>query len=454
MFKPGVKIHFVGIGGVGMSGLARVILELGVSVSGSDINLNSYTATLGSEGAQIYRGHKAVYVRDADFVVYSSSISQDNIELVEARRLGKPVISRLTLFREFSRPYRSIMVTGTHGKTTITAIISHVLIKLGLDPTVLLGGDMSPFGNACLGKGPYLVAELDESDGEFVKVTPGMGIITNIENDHLDQFGSLSGLDAAFKKFVTNIVHRGSVFLSEDVLQKFQPDIENKRFFTFGFSQWCDYCARDVLVGPESRFSLYEKGMPLGEVSVSIPGRHNVMNALGAIGVLLSLGLEFDRIRDAIVSFHGVSRRFELKGDICGIKVIEDYAHHPTEIKATLSAARLYKPQRILVIFQPHRYTRTHLLRDEFVLSFADVDFLAVTEIYSASEVNTFSISSQEIVRLIKERDHKEVHYFETPEEAAYLVTEEARPGDMIFILGAGDVNRVSEWVVERLKNR
>lgn len=453
MLRPGVKIHFVGIGGVGMSGLARVLLEKGMVISGSDLNLNGYTASLSSMGAKIFKGHCASNIKDADLVVYSSSIPPHNIELVTARRLKKPVLSRLTLFQEFVKPYRSIMVTGTHGKTTTTALISHILLNLGLAPTVLLGGNMSPFGNARLGKSEYLVAELDESDGEFVKVTPSFAIITNIENDHLDHFGSLSGLSSVFEKFIKNPALSGLMFFSGDkILRKFKSTIKEKKIYTYGLDSGCDYQAQELSIGPKSRFKFFERGKFLDEISLSIPGRHNVINATAAIGAALSLGLEFNKVREAIPDFLGVSRRFELKGEVNGIKVIEDYAHHPTEINATLSTARLYKPGRILAIFQPHRYTRTNLLMKDFASSFSKADTIAITEIYSASEKNISCVSSRDIVKLIKERTDTSAYFFKTPEEAGDFIVRGAKKGDMILILGAGDVNRISKQILEGLQ--
>ncbi|MBL7170956.1 MAG: UDP-N-acetylmuramate--L-alanine ligase [Candidatus Omnitrophica bacterium] len=451
MLRPGLKIHFVGIGGVGMSGLAKVLLEKGMVVSGSDINLNNYTESLCSRGAKIFKGHKSSSVRDADIVVYSSSISSRNIELIEARRLKKPVLSRLTLFQEFTKAYRSIMVTGTHGKTTTTSLIAYILLNLGLDPTVLLGGDLNPFGNARLGKSEYLAAELDESDGEFVKVKPALAIITNIENDHLDHFENFSGLTSAFEKFIMS-TSKGLILCRDDkVLQGLQSRIVGKKFSTYGFNPGCDYRAYVVSAGRESRFNFFCKDKLLGEVHLPIPGRHNILNAAAAISAALTLGLEFNKVREVLSHFQGAARRFELKGEEKGVKVIEDYGHHPTEIKAVLSSARLCRPRRILVIFQPHRYTRTRLLMDEFTCAFSDADILAITDIYSAGEKNISRVSSKDIVRCIKKKGHKNVSYFKTPEEAAAFAKGEAKEGDMIFILGAGDVNRISKKILHDL---
>jgi UDP-N-acetylmuramate--alanine ligase len=451
----GVKIHFIGIGGVGMSGLAKVLLEKGMSISGSDLNLNAYTEDLRSKGARVFKGHRASHIRDADFVVYSSCIGPRNIELTEAARLKKPVLSRLALFQKFANPYKSIMVTGTHGKTTTSAMLGHIFLNLGLDPTVLLGGDMSPFGNARLGKGEYLVAELDESDGEFVKVKPSLAVITNIENDHLDRFGSFSKLNASFKKFIKNLAADNLIFFSGDkTLRQIQSGKKRKRFSTFGFSSGCEYRAGDVSIGTKSGFNLFYRDNFLGKISLPVSGRHNILNALAAISAALSLGLQFDKIRHALSSFNGVARRFELKGKVKGIKVIEDYAHHPTEIKATLAAARLYNPKRILTIFQPHRYTRTRLLTDEFSLSFSDTDILVVTEVYSAGEKNTFNISARDMIRLIKTRTKKDARFFKTPEEAADFAIKRAGEGDMIFVMGAGDVNRISDKLLEGLRQK
>jgi len=451
----GLKIHFIGIGGVGMSGLAKVLLGRGMVISGSDINLNNYTEILHSQGAKIFKGHRASHVKGVDLVVYSSSIGSHNIELVEARRLKKPVFNRLTLFQEFTRTYKSIMVTGTHGKTTTTSLIAYILLNLGLDPTVLLGGDLNPFGNARLGKSEYLIAELDESDGEFVKVNPSLAIITNIENDHLDHFENFSSLTCAFEKFIRNLTSKRLIFFSDDkILQEIQSRIGGRKFSTYGFNSGCDYHVDVLSTGPIPRFNFFHKDKFLGDVRLPIPGRHNILNATAAISAVLTLGLEFNKIREVLSHFQGVGRRFELKGEIKGIRVIEDYGHHPTEIKVTLSTARVYKPRRILAIFQPHRYTRTHLLMDEFSRSFSDADILAITEIYSASEENISGVSSKDLVKLIKKRDNKNVSYFKTPEEAAGFILREAKEGDMIFILGAGDVNRISKKILHDLKKK
>lgn len=453
MLKSGMRIHFVGIGGVGMSGLAKVLLEKGMIISGSDAALNRYTEELKSMGAKIFKGHRASHVKDADIIVYSSSIRPDNIELREAKRLNLRVLKRLALFQEFTKDYRSIMVTGTHGKTTTTGIISHVLLNAGFNPTILIGGDLAPFGNAHLGGGRYLVAELDESDGEFVNITPSFLIVTNIENDHLDNFGSLPALFSAFERFIKSLRSEKMIFFSEDIiLKKITSEINRKRFSTYGFDSGCDYYAGDAVIGPCSSFNFFEKGSLLGKLLLSIPGKHNVLNAIAATGILLSLGIEFRKIQDILPGFRGVSRRFELKGDVSGIKVVEDYAHHPTEIKAVLSSAQLYKPRRTLVIFQPHRYSRTESLMDEFSLSFSDADVLAITEIYNANEKNKSGVSSRDLVKLIRKRTHKKALFFETPEDAADYMIQEAKKSDMILILGAGDVNRITKKVVEGLR--
>ena len=449
---PGLKIHFIGIGGVGMSGLAKVLLEKGIVISGSDLNLNNYTASLCSKGAKIFKGHSASHIKNADIVVYSSSIDAANMELREARRLKKPVLSRLTLFQEFTKDYKSIMVTGTHGKTTTSGLIAHILLNLGLDPTVLIGGDLYPFGNACLGQSKYLVAELDESDGEFVRVKPSFAVITNIEEDHLDHFKDFSGLTFAFEKFIKNLAPESLIFFRDDKnLQKFKFLYKNSlslAFFTYGFNPGCDYRADIISMGPHPRFNFFHKNKCLGEVCLSIPGRHNVLNALTAISTALILGLKFNKIRKVLPDFHGVARRFELKGEINGIKVIEDYAHHPTAIKAVLAAARLYRPSRILAIFQPHRFSRTKMLMDDFSRSFSNADLIAITGIYSASEKNTYRVTARNLAHLIKKRGRKNASFFKTPEDAAVFIAGKAKKGDMILILGAGDVNRILKKVL------
>lgn len=435
-----------------MSGLAKVLLEKGMSVSGSDLQENSYTAMLSSQGAKIFKGHRASQVRGRDLVVYSSAVRPDNAELKEAQKNKIPVLSRLALFAEFTRPYKSIMVTGTHGKTTTAGLMAYLLLNLGLDPTVLLGGDLPPFGNARLGKSDYLVAELDESDGEFEKITPTLAIITNIENDHLDHFGSLARLKSAFCNFLKKIPSRKWLAFSGDkILKELNQSSLNRGLF-YGLNSRDDFRAAGLTLGPSSSFNFFNRSKFLGQVRLSIPGRHNILNATAAIGAGLSLGLDFDKIKEIIPGFRGVARRFEIKGEVRGIKVIEDYGHHPTEIKATLAAARLTGPRRILVIFQPHRYSRTHLLKDEFSRAFTDADILAITDIYSASEKNISGTSSRDIVELIKKRKSPQAYFFKTPEEAAGFMVKEAGEGDLILVLGAGNVNRVSGWILAELK--
>lgn len=445
------KVHFIGIAGVGMSGLAKLLMEKGLTITGSDLTDNDYTSELASHGAKIFKGHRAAEVRKADLVVISSAISPDNVEVAEARRRGIPVMTRLALLTEFIRPYRSIMVTGTHGKTTTTGLLSHILLHLGLDPTILLGGDLKPFGNSRLGKGPYLVAELDESDGEFERTKPEIAIITNIENDHLEHYGSLAKLSAAFKRFIRKIEPKKWLYFSGDkVLSKIASQLAGG--LSYGINPKDNFYAEEIGSGPFFSFNFFAGRNYLGRVRLSVPGRHNILNATAAISAALSLGLEFKSIRPHLSSFKGVARRFEIKGEKRGIKVVEDYGHHPTEIKATLAAACLGKPRRLLVIFQPHRYSRTYLLRKEFSACFRKADLLAVTAIYSASEKNIYPVTANDLVGFIRAKTNQKAFFFKTPEEAADFMAGEARSGDMILILGAGDINRVSKRILEGLE--
>ncbi len=441
------RVHFVGIGGIGMSGIAEVLLNLGFKVTGSDVRKTDITERLGKLGAKIFNGHKAENIVDSDVVVISSAIRTDNPEVKKAKELFIPVIQRAEMLAELMRMKYSIAVAGAHGKTTTTSLISSILGHAGMDPTCVIGGRLNSIGsNAKLGDSKYLVAEADESDGTFLLLFPTIAVVTNIDLEHLDFYKDLNEIKESFTAFLNKVP-----FYGLDIICIDNPNIQSlipllkRRYMTYGFSKQADLRAENVVYeGFTTKFKVVFKGYELGEIVLNMPGSHNVVNALAACGACIELDIPFATIKKALKKFSGVHRRLEVKwnGDI---KLLDDYGHHPTEIRATLAAVRKLTKGRIVVVFQPHRYTRTKALMDEFVSSFNEADILVITEIYAASEDKIEGITGEVLAENVRASGHKQVLFAPTKEGAAERILEIAKKGDVVVTLGAGDIFKIDE---------
>jgi UDP-N-acetylmuramate--alanine ligase len=454
-FKP-QHVHFVGIGGIGMSGLAEVLLELGYRVSGSDLKFSPVTERLSVRGAVIVQGHKAENVEGAKAVVVSSAVQNENPEVVEARRLAIPVIPRGELLAELMRQKYGIAVAGSHGKTTTTSMVAAILSHAGLDPTIVVGGRVGMMGgaNARLGKSDYLVVESDESDGSFLKLAPIVAVVTNIDREHLDHYSGLGEIRRAFAEFVGKVPFYGVAILclDDENVQQILPAV-NRRTITYGLSAQADLRVTDSSAGHlASEFHLDFRGRDLGCFRLHIPGAHNVLNATAAIAVGLELEVPLETIREALASFSGVDRRFQIRGAEHGVTVIDDYGHHPTEIRATLAAARACQYKRIHVLFQPHRYTRTDALMDEFARAFHQADSVHVMDIYAASEDPIEGVTADALAARMTAFGHRGAHYVGSMERGIESVIVEAQPGDAIVTLGAGSVSQAGDGILLRLK--
>jgi len=458
MFEKYRVIHFVGIGGVGMSGIAEVLFNLGYEVKGSDLRDSETTRRLAAMGMKVYIGHRQENIEGAHVVVISSAVSGDNPEVVSAKRLSIPVIPRAEMLAELARLKYSILVAGSHGKTTTTSLISTVLGRGGFDPTIIIGGKLKGIGsNAKLGEGQFLVAEADESDGSFLKLSPTLAVVTNIDREHMDYFKDMESLKHAFLSFINKIPFYGTAFVcwENDTVRELIPSI-HRRFITYGLSDEADIHAANIGRGfMSTSFDVFHKKDMIGRFSLPIPGIHNVLNALACIGVARELKMEAPLIMEALESFSGIHRRFESKGEARGIKVYDDYGHHPTEIRATLAAAAENKKYmkdkgRLFVIFQPHRYTRTADLMDVFAGAFADADVLVLLDIYPAGEKPVEGITSDVLAGKIETERQCEVVRTDREGALAYVVTE-MKKGDILLTLGAGDVWKLGEKVLERL---
>ncbi len=452
------NVHFIGIGGSGMSGIATILLQQGYRVSGSDLKQGEAASRLKSMGAQIFLGHDGAHVgRDTDLVIVSTAINDDNPELITARARNLEVIKRGEMLARLMTNKTGIAVAGAHGKTTTSSMIALVFEKNGLDPTVVVGGDVSDLGgNAKLGAGEYLVAEADESDGSFLLLSPLIEVITNIEDDHLDYYGSREAIKEAFRAFVDKVPSNGYVVMCTD-----DPNVGelakccNKQVVTYGINELADYTAKNITTeGLHTFADIYYLNNRLGELELNVPGLHNINNATAAIAVGRLAGLEFDVIARVLREFRGVHRRFQSLGNVQGISVVDDYAHHPTEVKATLRAAKQTNANRVIGVFQPHRFTRTKFLFREFGEAFSDADVIVINEIYAAGESPIEGVSADLIVGAITEREKRTVHYFRTTEEITDFLYDIAQPGDLILTLGAGNIWTVGINLVERLKAR
>jgi UDP-N-acetylmuramate--alanine ligase len=481
MFAKIQRIHFVGIGGIGMSGIAEVLLNLGYKVSGSDLKSSAVTQRLAGFGAMTFEGHHAENITGAEVVVTSSAIAADNPEVTEAHKLHIPVIQRAEMLAELMRLKYGIAIAGMHGKTTTTSMVAAVLAAGGLDPTVVVGGRVDAMGsNARLGKSQYLVAEADESDRSFLKLSPILSVVTNIDREHMDCYRNMRDVKKTFLDFMDRVPFYGMIVACNDdpLLRKLLPEVQ-RRTVTYGTRRGSDFLIRlsgesqnphpvaqdatrvghPVDARPLSRFQVSygktgEKKTDLGEFTLRVPGVHNVLNATAAIAVGIGLDISVDAIRSALDQFRGVDRRFQLKGRVAGVSVIDDYGHHPTEIKATLAAAKQCGFRKIHVIFQPHRYTRTRDLIEEFTTAFGDADSLFILDIYAASEPPIEGITGEALAQKIREKTVKLGRYASSTAEAIEAAAGVAEDGDMILTLGAGSVSQLGPMIVEKLKER
>lgn len=455
MYQNTYRIHFVGVGGIGMSGIAELLLNLGYQVSGSDLKTSDITRRLSGLGGTIHEGHRPEHVKGADVVVKSSAVSEDNPEIAAAREASIPVIPRAEMLAELMRLKYSIAVAGAHGKTTTTSIVASVLAEGDLDPTVVIGGKLRGVDtNAVLGSGNFIVAEADESDGSFLRMAPSIAVVTNIDREHLDFYKDLDAIIDAFARFIDRIPFYGLavVCLDNEPVQALIPMIR-KRLVTYGMSNQADIQAQEVRCeGQTCRFQVLCNGNTLGDVSLSLPGIHNIYNALASVAVGLELGIPFDRIQKALAGLEGVRRRMEIKGETKGVTVVDDYAHHPTEIKSTLQAVReSWRDRRKVVVFQPHRFTRTQALFDEFTRAFYHSDILLVLPIYAAGENVIPGVAHGTLCEGVRSHGHKNVVCIDRFEEAAERLNTLVQEGDVVITLGAGNVWEIGESLLELL---
>lgn len=438
-----------------MSGIAELLINLGYNVSGSDVAVSQVTERLARLGAKISIGHNAKNLNDAEVLVTSSAIDHENVELVEAREHKIPVIPRAEMLAELMRFKYGIAIGGTHGKTTTTSMVSVVLAGGNLDPTSVIGGRLKSLNTgAKLGKGDFLVAEADESDASFLKLSPTIVVVTSVDDDHLDYYKDMSGVKGAFVKFINHIPFYGVsiLCLDDENIQSLIPDV-GKRFITYGLKGQADYIARDIRMSGElTSYFVYYHGEKLGEINIKMPGIHNVQNSLASVAVGLELDIPFESIAKSLGEFSGVERRFQIKANKKDILVIDDYGHHPSEIKATLKAMReVYKEKRIIIVFQPHRYSRTQLLLNDFFTSFYDADLLIIAPIYPASEKPIKGINSKAISDGVKEHGQKNVLLLESKQEIVEYLLNNAAANDVIVTLGAGDIWKVGDEFIDKL---
>ena len=447
------NIHFVGIGGIGMSGIAEVLLNLGYTISGSDLSQSDITQRLAVLGAKIFAGHDASHLGDADVAVTSTAVKSNNPEVLEAQRRGIPVIPRAEMLAELLKMKFSIAVSGSHGKTTTTSMVSTVLAHGGLDPTMVIGGKLASIGsNAKMGDGEVIVAEADESDGSFLKLSPSLAVITNIDREHLDYYRDIEEIKEAFLQFANIVPFYGSTILcfDDENVKTILPQIKRKTI-TYGLTSSADYRAIDIkFAGSSSTFSLVYKGTPCGDVTLNVPGRFNVYNALATIAVAREFDMEYPAICEGLKRFVGVHRRLEVKGKSRGITVVDDYGHHPTEIRETLAAAKHVWKDRIIVVFQPHRYTRTKALFEEFLTAFPNADTLIVTDIYAASEDPIDGVNALSLCEGIRRCGNRDVTYLSDFDDIVKHLLSIAKPTDVIITQGAGNVWKIGEEFLKR----
>ena len=450
-------IHFVGIGGAGMSPLARIMLELGYHVSGSDREDSGVIENLRRLGAKVMLGgQKAENVRGVDAIVVSTAIPYDNPEVLAARDLGITKLHRSDINAALVNEYKGIAVAGAHGKTTTTSMLGVALTKAGVSPTVVVGGEVPDLGtNAVLGEGDYLVSEADESDGSFLKLRPHIAVVTNVEDDHMDHYGTMENIIRAFTQFIQNVDRENGyavLCFDNENLRHIARHIDRK-YYSYAIDHEADYQARNILTtGKGISFDVVHGEEMLGHISLNIPGRHNVLDAMACLVTVLSIGVPFEKMAAGLAAFHGAKRRFQTKGRIDGVWIVDDYAHHPTEIAATLQAAKETKPARLICVFQPHRYSRTQLLHEEFGKAFRSADLLVLTDVYAAGEAPIEGISGETILQEVRRQSGQSVVYLPEREKLASYLQKEIQEGDLVITMGAGDIYKTGEELVELLQ--
>ncbi len=449
-------IHLVGIGGIGMSGIAELLLNLGYRVSGSDIRKTEVTEHLSNLGGMVFIGHRPQNVEGADVVVFSSAVKDDNQEIVEARERSTPVIPRAEMLAELMRLKYSIAIAGSHGKTTTTSMIASILTNGGLDPTVIIGGRLNQWGgsNARLGNSDFLVAEADESDGSFLALLPSMAVVTNIDYEHINFYHSMDNLRRTFVDFINKVPFYGRAILCLDdkEVQGLIPSLK-KSYLTYGLNPQSDIRATEISKeGLNTSFVVTFRNKSVGQITICTPGDHNVLNALAAVGVGLELDIDFERMKEGLKDLGGLKRRFEIRDERGGIIFLDDYGHHPTEIVATIRAAKECWPdRRLVVVFQPHRYTRTRDLYDQFVVSFNQADFLVITPLYGAGEEPIPGVDSNSLYQGIRDHGHRAVTFCPSREDSITCLLDEVGPGDVVLTLGAGDIHLVGAELLKQI---
>lgn len=456
MFRKSKRMHFIGIGGIGMSGIAEILINLGYDVSGSDLHESEQTRRLRNLGARVSIGHYPSNIEDYNVVVTSTAISQSNPEIIEARKRKIPIIHRSEMLAELVRLKHGIGVAGTHGKTTTSSMLSYVLYHGQMNPTAIIGGKVLNFGtNARIGEGEYIVFEADESDGSFLKLMPTIAVVTNIDAEHLDHYKYFEGLKDAFLMYINNVPFYGySVLCIDDLtIAEILPKVE-RPYYTYGFSETADFIARNIRVAHNrTSYDCFYRNSLLGEIEIGLLGNHNVINSLPVVAVALELGMGFDVVKDGIAEFKGVGRRIEKVGEVKGIAVFDDYGHHPTEIKATIEAIKILG-RRVVVVFQPHRYTRTQLLWDEFGKAFANADVVILTEIYPAGEEPIQGVSSDLIRDAILRHEGREVDIISRLEDIPELVLRCVQENDIVLTLGAGDIYKTGKLILQAMSEK
>lgn len=449
------KFHFIGIGGAGMSAIAKILLEKGFRVSGSDLNKSDTTEKLGKMGAEIFLGHCSGNIGDADAIVVSTAIPVTNPELAAAREKGKKIFHRSDIVAALMSERLGIAVAGAHGKTTTTSMIALMLEKADVDPTVIIGGEVSYFGgNAKLGAGKYLVAEADESDGSFLKLAPQIAVVTNIENDHMDFYKTMDNILEAFKQFLLKLSNDDGIAVlcfDNEHIRNMAKNL-TKRYISYAIDNDADLTARNIRIhDAQTVYDVYKSGEMIGTIRLNVPGKHNVANSLAAVAVGLSVGISFGQIADGLSLFQGAKRRFQTKARLGGVWIVDDYAHHPTEILTTLTAARQTEPKRLICVFQPHRYSRTKLLQHEFGSAFLPADLLVLTDIYAAGEKPIPGIDGEVIKEEVEHQTKQKVTYIQDKTKIARYLSEISEPGDLIITMGAGNIYQVGEELIEIL---
>jgi UDP-N-acetylmuramate--alanine ligase len=456
--KPLQHVHFIGIGGYGMSAIAKVMLEMGFKVSGSDLVQQELTEKLVKQGAIVYIGHEAEHVNGADLVVYSTALTKDNIEIQRAEQLNIPVMHRSEMLARLMNERKGIAVAGAHGKTTTSSMIALVMYLCEQEPTYIIGGEVLNLGsNAKAGKGEYVIAEADESDGSFLQYTPNLAVVTNIEADHLENYnGDFNKLKMAYAQFLSQVKDGGKaiVCLDDVYVRELLPHLSCKAV-TYGIEEFADYRAVNIQLGDRKvTFEVMHLGASLGEISLSVPGKHNVYNALATLIACLEAGLSFAQVAHTITEFRGAKRRYQVIGDVDGILVIDDYAHHPTEIEATIAASKA-SGKKIIAVFQPQRYTRTFYLFEQFSQAFKQADEVIITDIYSpAGEKQIEGITSAKLVDLIRVNSNPQVKYFPTKDQVQAYLADHVQSGDLVLTMGAGDIWKTAVALVHDLKSK